>query len=99
MLVPTDAAPPGQPSAVYRCPFVSLVALLTWRDLLFRAKDLFVAAIGGSSTRHWWRTAGPTAGLRGSEHSRRRPRGRRPRQQRRQPAVGVSSGAAGSRAL
>jgi hypothetical protein len=29
-----------------RCPFVSLVALLTWRDLLFRAKHLFVAAIG-----------------------------------------------------
>jgi hypothetical protein len=44
MLVPTDAAPPGQPSAIYRCPFVSLVALLTWRDLLFRAKDLFVTA-------------------------------------------------------
>jgi hypothetical protein len=30
-----------------RCPFVSLVALLTWRDLLFCAKHLFVAAIGG----------------------------------------------------
>src|SRR4051812_47938772 len=44
--VPTDAAPPGQPSAVYRWPFVSLVALLTWQDLLFCAKHLLVAAIG-----------------------------------------------------
>src|SRR4029077_6599369 len=35
-------APPGQPSAVYRCPFVSLVALLTWRDLLSCAKELFI---------------------------------------------------------
>src|SRR5262245_39801784 len=44
--VPTDAAPSGQPSAVYQCPFVSLVALLTWRDLLLCAKHLFLAAIG-----------------------------------------------------
>src|SRR6476661_3190024 len=44
--VPADATPPGQPSAVYRCPFVSLVALLAWRDLLLRAKHLLVAAIG-----------------------------------------------------
>src|SRR5262245_2868880 len=29
-----------------RCSFVSLVALLTWRDLLFCAKHLFVAATG-----------------------------------------------------
>jgi hypothetical protein len=28
-----------------RCPFVSLVALLTWRDLLFCAKHLLVAAM------------------------------------------------------
>src|SRR2546429_4234170 len=42
--MPTDAAPPGQPSAVYRCPLASLVALLTWRDLLFCAKHLLVAA-------------------------------------------------------
>jgi hypothetical protein len=28
-----------------RCPFVSLVALLTWQDLLFRAKDLLIEAI------------------------------------------------------
>jgi hypothetical protein len=31
--------------------FVSLVALLTWRDLLFCAKDLFFAAIGRRSPR------------------------------------------------
>src|SRR2546430_10316211 len=42
--MPTDAAPPGQPSAVYRCPLASLVALLTWRDFLFCAKHLLVAA-------------------------------------------------------
>ena len=47
--VTTDATPPGQPSAVSRCPFVSLVALLTWRDLLFRAKHLFVAAMVAGS--------------------------------------------------
>jgi hypothetical protein len=35
--VTTDAAPPGQPSAI--------VALLTWQDLLFCAKHLFVAAM------------------------------------------------------
>ena len=28
------------------CPFVSLVALITWRVLLLRAKHLFVAAMG-----------------------------------------------------
>ena len=33
-----------------QCPFVSLVALITRRVLLFCAKHLFVAAIGGSST-------------------------------------------------
>src|SRR5215472_6256326 len=60
--VPTDAAPPGQPSAVYRCPFVSSVALLAWRDLLFCAKHLFVAA--------------RTVGMGCRERDRARPRGR-----------------------
>jgi hypothetical protein len=32
--------------ADYRCPLVSLVALITWRVLLFGAKQLLVAAIG-----------------------------------------------------
>ena len=38
----------------------SLVALLAWRDLLFCAKHLFIAAIGGSSTRHWRQDSRPT---------------------------------------
>jgi hypothetical protein len=37
--------------ADYRCPLTSLVALLTWRDLLFFAKHLFVAAKIVSRTR------------------------------------------------
>ena len=43
---------------------MSLVALITWRDLLLCAKHLFVAAIGGGSTRHWEADSRP----RGSEH-------------------------------
>src|SRR6266487_6663132 len=37
----------GFDACLSRCPFVSLVALLTWRDLLFCAKHLFVAACRG----------------------------------------------------
>ena len=55
-----------------QCPFVSLVALITRRDLLLRAKHLFVAAISGSSICHWRQDS--------------RPRGRRCRL--RQPAGG-----------
>jgi hypothetical protein len=36
----------GVPTSL-RASFASLVALLTWRDLLFCAKHLLVAAIGG----------------------------------------------------
>ena len=45
------AGPRSGPSAVptVQCPFASLVALITRRGLLFCAKHLFVAAIGGSS--------------------------------------------------
>ena len=38
-----------QSHSAVQCPFVSLVALITRRVLLFGAKHLFVAAIGGSS--------------------------------------------------
>ena len=40
-------------------PFVSLVALLTWRDLLLCAKHLFVAAIGRCRAHHAASTALP----------------------------------------
>ena len=57
MLARPVARPRGAPDRAWplgctdrRCPFVSLVALITRRVLLFCAKHLFVAAIGGSST-------------------------------------------------
>ena len=48
-----DGARGSAVSVTVQCPFVSLVALIALRVLLLRAKHLFVAAIGGSSTRHW----------------------------------------------
>ena len=49
---PTQARPSvGIGCSDGRCPFVSLVALITWQDLLLRAKHLFVAAIGRRSPR------------------------------------------------
>jgi hypothetical protein len=48
-----------------------LVALPGPGDLLFRANHLFVAAIGGSSTRHWKQDSRPNRRAPGSEHSRR----------------------------
>ena len=71
------AGPRSGPSAVptVQCPFASLVALITRRGLLFCAKHLFVAAIGGSSEARQARGGG--------EHfpvAARLPRRRRPRQ-------------------